>query len=100
MWKTNKGRVAGTAASDYDWDLGRLGQWSGYSAADVGASESAQLSAVFSGLAAEARARGHVSVGGSTSLCIAPGYAFRVCDAIVTNFHAPDSSLMFLVSAL
>ena len=94
------GRVVGTGSSDCDWDLGRLGQWSGYSADDVEVSERARLSDVFSALAAEARAHGHEAVGGSTSLCIAPGYAFRVCDAMITNFHAPDSSLMFLVSAL
>ena len=37
---------------------------------------------------------------GRTSLCIAPGYAFALCDGLVTNFHAPDSTLMALVSAL
>ena len=37
---------------------------------------------------------------GSTSLCIVPGYVFRVCTGgLVTNFHQPDSSLMCLVSA-
>lgn len=35
----------------------------------------------------------------ATSLYILPGYEFRVCDAIVTNFHVPRSTLMMLVSA-
>ena len=39
-------------------------------------------------------------IDGSTSLCIAPGYPFAMCDGIVTNFHAPDSTLMTLLSAL
>jgi S-adenosylmethionine:tRNA ribosyltransferase-isomerase len=36
---------------------------------------------------------------GSTSLFIAPGYRFRIVDALVTNFHLPQSSLLVLVSA-
>jgi hypothetical protein len=55
---------------------------------------------VLRGLASAATARGCTSVSGSTALCIAPGYQFRVIDALITNFHAPDSTLMLLVSAL
>lgn len=33
-------------------------------------------------------------------LYIYPGFEFRVIDNLITNFHLPDSSLMFLVSAL
>ncbi len=35
----------------------------------------------------------------STKLFILPGYEFKVCDAIITNFHVPRSTLMMLVSA-
>ena len=39
-------------------------------------------------------------VEGRTSLMIVPGkYNFKVVDELVTNFHAPDSTLMLLVSA-
>jgi S-adenosylmethionine:tRNA ribosyltransferase-isomerase len=31
---------------------------------------------------------------------IVPGYRFRVVDNLITNFHLPQSSLLFLVSAL
>jgi S-adenosylmethionine:tRNA ribosyltransferase-isomerase len=34
------------------------------------------------------------------SLYIVPGYRFKVIDNLITNFHLPCSSLMFLVSAL
>ena len=47
-----------------------------------------------------ARARGCTSISGTTSLCIAPGYTLRVVDGLLTNFHAPDSTLMLLVSAV
>ena len=36
---------------------------------------------------------------GETALFIYPGYRFRVVDAIVTNFHLPESSLLMLVCA-
>ena len=34
-----------------------------------------------------------------TGLTIIPGYEFRVVDALLTNFHLPQSSLLLLVSA-
>ena len=37
---------------------------------------------------------------GWTNIYIYPGYRFRVMDALVTNFHLPESTLIMLVSAL
>jgi S-adenosylmethionine:tRNA ribosyltransferase-isomerase len=39
------------------------------------------------------------TVNGRTSLMIVPGYKFKVVEDLITNFHAPDSTLMLLVSA-
>jgi len=36
---------------------------------------------------------------GETRLFITPGYEFRVVDALVTNFHLPESTLLMLVCA-
>jgi len=36
---------------------------------------------------------------GDTDLFIRPGYRFNVVDAMVTNFHLPESTLLMLVSA-
>jgi S-adenosylmethionine:tRNA ribosyltransferase-isomerase len=36
---------------------------------------------------------------GETDLLIVPGYRFRVVDALLTNFHLPESSLLMLVCA-
>lgn len=36
---------------------------------------------------------------GSTTLFIQPGYAFKVADRLLTNFHLPQSSLLMLVAA-
>ena len=37
---------------------------------------------------------------GWTSIFIYPGYKFKVLDALITNFHLPQSTLIMLVSAL
>lgn len=36
----------------------------------------------------------------NTEIFIYPGYCFRVLDALITNFHLPESTLVMLVSAL
>ena len=43
---------------------------------------------------------GRVRAGrGGTELFIYPGYRYRSVDALLTNFHLPQSSLLMLVSA-
>ena len=37
---------------------------------------------------------------GETSIFIYPGYRFKAVDALITNFHLPESTLIMLVSAL
>ena len=37
---------------------------------------------------------------GDTSIFIYPGYKFKCIDALITNFHLPESTLLMLVSAL
>jgi S-adenosylmethionine:tRNA ribosyltransferase-isomerase len=39
-------------------------------------------------------------VEGDTRLFITPGYKYRAIDALITNFHLPQSTLLMLVSAL
>ena len=36
---------------------------------------------------------------GDTQIFIYPGYQYKVIDALVTNFHLPESTLIMLVSA-
>jgi S-adenosylmethionine:tRNA ribosyltransferase-isomerase len=46
------------------------------------------------------RTDGSVTPGeGKTDLLITPGFVFRVVDALITNFHLPKSSLLFLTAA-
>ena len=37
---------------------------------------------------------------GETDIFITPGYRFKAVDALVTNFHLPESTLLMLISAL
>lgn len=44
---------------------------------------------------------GHASpFEGETDIFIYPGYRFRIVDALLTNFHLPESTLLMLVCAL
>lgn len=48
-----------------------------------------------------ADAEGIVHAGSdNTEIFIYPGYRFKVLDALITNFHLPESTLVMLVSAL
>ena len=39
-------------------------------------------------------------ISGWTQIFIYPGYKFKMIDALVTNFHLPQSTLLMLISAL
>ena len=44
---------------------------------------------------------GRIEAGsGWTNIFIYPGFTFRIVDALVTNFHLPESTLLMLISAL
>ena len=77
-----------------------LPQWEAYSYADDDPLASADAAAALEALSQSLRDRGQTQLYGRTSLCIIPGYRFRLCDALVTNFHTPDSTLLLLVGAL
>lgn len=40
------------------------------------------------------------AISGETGIFIYPGYKFKAVDALITNFHLPESTLIMLISAL
>lgn len=72
-----------------------VGQWYPYSPDHPGLSPAEALKAL-----ADYLDRNNLSrLVASTRIMIAPGYRYRVVDAIITNFHQPRSTLLLLVSA-
>ena len=67
---------------------------SGHRVISVGTTSTRTLEA-----ASDENGRMHETSGG-TDIFIYPGYQFKVIDALITNFHLPQSTLVMLVSAL
>lgn len=71
-------------------------QWDPY---EVEATSLPTRKEAFSFLVQKMRERGLSFLQGETQIIIAPGYRIRTIDAIITNFHQPQSTLLLLVSA-
>lgn len=71
-----------------------LDQWECYELAGHYSVEQA-----LNALIAYCKERGLNAVTGATSLLIAPGYRYRICRGLITNFHLPKSTLILLVAA-
>jgi S-adenosylmethionine:tRNA ribosyltransferase-isomerase len=72
-----------------------VGQWEPYELDTSSISPSDALQAVLDWM----QTHHHSYLHGSTQLLIAPGYEIRLADALITNFHQPESTLLLLVSA-
>lgn len=53
----------------------------------------------FKAILAYMESKGLAEITGSTEIIIMPGYDFKVCNGLVTNFHQPGSTLILLVAA-
>ncbi|MCF8276535.1 MAG: S-adenosylmethionine:tRNA ribosyltransferase-isomerase [Flavobacteriales bacterium] len=73
-----------------------VGQWDPYELADETVEVSEALDAVLLWL----RKNELNYLNGYTQVLIAPGYRIRMADALITNFHQPQSTLLLLVAAL
>lgn len=76
-------------------ELSAVTQWEPYERGEIQPSKNESLGA----LAHHLRGQSLTNIFTSTSLIIAPGYKFRVADALITNFHQPRSTLLLLVAA-
>lgn len=76
------------------WD-GELPQWTPYDGTAPALTAAEALRAIVAWL----DSRGDDTLMARTRIIIAPGYTYRVVNAIITNFHQPQSTLLLLVSA-
>jgi S-adenosylmethionine:tRNA ribosyltransferase-isomerase len=74
----------------------RTGQWEPY--ADF--PDNIGVKQALSALLQYFESSGINTIHASTGLLIAPGYRFRICNGLITNFHLPKSTLLLLVAAL
>lgn len=89
-WLAVKGMKRGGGDSSY---YGHLGQWECYELAREFGDDLPPRCKALRWLCE--RSGGKIE--GETKLMIKPGYRFQVVDALITNFHAPDSTLMCMV---
>jgi S-adenosylmethionine:tRNA ribosyltransferase-isomerase len=73
-----------------------VGQWEPYELADKTVEVSAALNAVLEWMLKN----GKSYLNGYTQVLITPGYQIRMANALITNFHQPQSTLLLLVAAL
>jgi S-adenosylmethionine:tRNA ribosyltransferase-isomerase len=74
--------------------LFRIGQWDPYeSKGNIATIEA--LTAIYDYM----KNNNLNEISGYTEIMIVPGYSFRICKALVTNFHQPQSTLLLLVAA-
>ena len=70
-----------------------IGQWEAYETEDFDTLEALEH------LVGYMQKENLKSLTGSTAIMIAPGFRWRITDAMVTNFHQPQSTLLLLVSS-
>lgn len=85
---------AGRLIATGKWD-GEVPQWSPY---EAGANDTSSKDALLA-LSDYLEKRGEDTFVAHTRIIIAPGYQYRIVNAMVTNFHQPESTLLLLVCA-
>jgi S-adenosylmethionine:tRNA ribosyltransferase-isomerase len=75
-------------------DCDSVGQWEPYQS-NVNYSKEEALMALLNYIDSSNRN----SICAMSSICIAPGYTFKICSGLQTNYHQPKSTLLLLVAA-
>lgn len=76
-----------------------VGQWEAYESSAVGDELRKETLGALRTIIGHMDSNNTPSITASTSIMIAPGFKWRVTDAMVTNFHQPGSTLLLLVSS-
>ncbi len=75
-------------------------QWDAYEISSFSSPDKTDLVTVLQSLGEWMHNRGAENLICKTQILIAPPYRLRVADALITNFHQPDSTLLLLVAAV
>ena len=73
-----------------------LGQWDAYEFADQNITVAQSLNAIIESLQEQ---QCHQLIA-KTQLMVTPGYDFKICDGLITNFHQPKSTLLLIIAAI
>ncbi len=73
-----------------------LGQWEAYELAEHSLTVHEAMQALLNWL----NTNNTNKLIAKTQLMVTPGYAFKICDALVTNFHQPKSTLLLIIAAI
>jgi S-adenosylmethionine:tRNA ribosyltransferase-isomerase len=73
-----------------------LGQWEAYELAEFNISVTIAMNALLEWLNENKTSK----LIAKTQLMVTPGYTFKICDALVTNFHQPKSTLLLIIAAI
>jgi S-adenosylmethionine:tRNA ribosyltransferase-isomerase len=74
----------------------QLGQWDAYELATNNITVQVALNALLVALEKQQCTK----LISKTQLMVTPGYTFKICDALVTNFHQPKSTLLLIIAAI
>jgi S-adenosylmethionine:tRNA ribosyltransferase-isomerase len=73
-----------------------LEQWEAYELADIKLSVNEAMQALIIWL----QGKGSAKLIAKTQLMVTPGYTFKICKALITNFHQPKSTLLLIIAAI
>lgn len=77
--------------------LNNLDQWEHFELMEL---KQADYKTVLKFLAKEMEASSISVIHGHTGICITPGYEFKLAKGLITNFHQPQSTLLFIIAAM
>jgi len=73
-----------------------LAQWEAYELSDMNLSVKDAMEALINWL----HQKGSTKLIAKTQLMVTPGYSFKICEALITNFHQPKSTLLLIIAAI
>ena len=74
----------------------QLGQWEAYELAEYNFTIKEPMNALLDYL----KSKGTEKLIAKTQLMVTPGYQFKICNALITNFHQPKSTLLLIIAAI